>query len=47
MAVAKLTAARHLGLPVVMIDRPPAPAGPAVATAREAAAWLNREISLP
>jgi precorrin-6A/cobalt-precorrin-6A reductase len=33
-------AARELGLPVVLLDRPPAPAAPAVATVEEAVAWL-------
>ena len=37
--VAKLVAARNLGIPVVMVDRPPAP-GPAVATVEEAWGWL-------
>ncbi|MET8703723.1 cobalt-precorrin-6A reductase [Kitasatospora sp. NPDC004723] len=37
----KLTAARELGLPVVVVDRPPAPAGVPVAESVEAAlAWL-------
>jgi precorrin-6A/cobalt-precorrin-6A reductase len=40
MTSAKLVAARELGLPVVMVDRPPLPATPAVATADEAQAWL-------
>ena len=40
MTSAKLVAARRLGLPVVMVDRPPFPATPAVATAGEAQAWL-------
>lgn len=40
MTAAKLTAARRLGLPVVMVDRPPAPDAPTVATVEEAAAWL-------
>lgn len=40
MTSAKLVAARELGLPVVMVDRPPLPAIPAVATAEEAQAWL-------
>jgi precorrin-6A/cobalt-precorrin-6A reductase len=39
---AKLTAARELGLPVVMVDRPPAPGGPTVATAEEAITWLEQ-----
>jgi precorrin-6A/cobalt-precorrin-6A reductase len=39
---AKLAAARELGLPVVMVDRP-APAGlPTVATTSEALAWVDR-----
>ncbi len=38
---AKLTAARRLGLPVVVVDRPPAPAGPVVATVAEAVAWIG------
>lgn len=37
---AKLTAARSLGLPVVMVGRPPQPPGPTVATAADAEAWL-------
>lgn len=37
--VAKLVAARRLGIPVVMVDRPPE-AGPAVATIEEAWRWL-------
>ncbi len=41
--VAKLTAARAAGLPVVMIDRPPLPAGvDAVDTVALAADWLRR-----
>ena len=43
---AKLTAARQLGLPVVMVDRPPLPSGPAaptVATVTDAVAWLERD----
>jgi precorrin-6A/cobalt-precorrin-6A reductase len=39
---AKLTAARELGRPVVMVDRPPAPAAPTVATVTDAVAWLER-----
>jgi precorrin-6A/cobalt-precorrin-6A reductase len=39
---AKLTAARQLGLPVVLVRRPPLPAGvPTVATVEEALAWLS------
>ena len=39
---AKLAAARELGRPVVMVDRPPAPAAPTVATVTDAVAWLER-----
>jgi precorrin-6A/cobalt-precorrin-6A reductase len=38
---AKLTAARDLGIPMVVVDRPLAPAGPTVATVEEALAWLD------
>jgi precorrin-6A/cobalt-precorrin-6A reductase len=39
---AKLTAARELGLPVVLVRRPPLPAGvPMVATVDEALTWLR------
>ncbi len=39
---AKLTAARELGIPVVLVRRPPLPAGVAtVATVDEALAWLR------
>jgi precorrin-6A/cobalt-precorrin-6A reductase len=41
MTAAKLTAARELGIPVVVVRRPPLPAGvPVVATVEEARAWL-------
>jgi precorrin-6A/cobalt-precorrin-6A reductase len=36
----KLTAARLCGARVVMVDRPPPPPGPVVATVTEARAWL-------
>jgi precorrin-6A/cobalt-precorrin-6A reductase len=36
---AKLIAARELGVPVVMITRPPTPSGPCVSTVEEAVAW--------
>ncbi|GIF10188.1 cobalt-precorrin-6A reductase [Actinoplanes teichomyceticus] len=39
---AKLVAARELGVPVLMIDRPPASAAPAVPTAPAAAEWIGR-----
>jgi precorrin-6A/cobalt-precorrin-6A reductase len=42
LTVAKLTAARRLGLDVVMIDRPPAPPGAVcAATVEEVLAWLD------
>jgi precorrin-6A/cobalt-precorrin-6A reductase len=42
MTAAKLTAARVLGLPVVLVRRPPAPQGvPQVGTVEEALAWLG------
>ena len=41
-AYAKIEAARALGIPVVMIDRPPAPAPPCVESAQEVIAWLAR-----
>jgi len=40
MTAAKLIAARRLGLPVVMVDRPPAPGVPTVAAVEDAVAWL-------
>jgi precorrin-6A/cobalt-precorrin-6A reductase len=42
---AKLTAARTLGVRVVMIRRPPRPPGPVVTTVGEAEAWLARVAS--
>jgi precorrin-6A/cobalt-precorrin-6A reductase len=41
-AAAKLAAARRLGLPVVMVERPPMPAGPRVTGVDDALAWLDR-----
>jgi precorrin-6A/cobalt-precorrin-6A reductase len=44
---AKIAAARRLGLPVVMIDRPQAPAGETVetvATVGEAVAWVGERL---
>jgi precorrin-6A/cobalt-precorrin-6A reductase len=42
MTAAKLTAARDLGLPVVVVRRPPVPPGvPVVATVEEALAWVR------
>ena len=36
----KLAAARDLGLPVIVVDRPPSPPGPLVRSVDEALAWL-------
>jgi len=42
MTEAKLTAARELGIPVVLVRRPPLPGGVAtVATVDEALAWVR------
>jgi precorrin-6A/cobalt-precorrin-6A reductase len=40
-AVAKIAAARDLGLPVVMIQRPPAPASETAESIETALAWIN------
>lgn len=46
MTAAKLQAARDLGAGVVMVQRPPLPAGTAtVATAGEAAHWAGRQLA--
>ena len=46
MTEAKLTAARELGLPVVLVRRPPLPPGvPVVATVDRALAWLAGRLS--
>lgn len=37
----KLLAARRRGTPVIVVDRPPAPAGPSVATVPEALTWIE------
>jgi precorrin-6A/cobalt-precorrin-6A reductase len=45
-AAPKLQAARELGLPVVMVDRPPLPPGvAAVASVPEALRWLDRQLA--
>jgi precorrin-6A/cobalt-precorrin-6A reductase len=41
---AKIRAARELALPVVMVQRPPTPAGERVAGVEEALAWLARHL---
>ncbi|MBK1697594.1 cobalt-precorrin-6A reductase [Rhodovibrio salinarum] len=43
-AYAKLAAARALGLPVVMIDRPPEPEGETVASVNDARDWVLARI---
>jgi len=40
-AYAKIAAARHLGLPVIMIERPLEPARASVRTAKAAMDWLG------
>jgi precorrin-6A/cobalt-precorrin-6A reductase len=48
MTEAKLTAARELGIPVVLVRRPPLPPGvPIVATVEEALAWVQRSGLTP
>ena len=44
---AKLAAARALGLPVVMVERPPNPPGPLVDTVEAALAWLDVALGEP
>ena len=45
MTEAKLTAARELGLPVVLVRRPPAPAGvPTVSTVADALTWVTDRL---
>jgi precorrin-6A/cobalt-precorrin-6A reductase len=41
---AKIAAARRLGLPVVMIARPPAPPGDRAASVDDAAAWVETKV---
>ncbi|MGY1770316.1 cobalt-precorrin-6A reductase [Blastococcus sp. SYSU D00813] len=46
MTAAKLTAARELGIPVVLVARPPLPAGvPVAATVADALAWVAEKGS--
>ena len=40
-AYAKIAAARQLGLPVIMIDRPTIPARPEVTTTAEVMEWVD------
>ncbi len=43
-AYAKLDVARALKLPVIMVNRPPKPNGPTVATPDEAITWLEKTL---
>ncbi|MCG8597842.1 MAG: cobalt-precorrin-6A reductase [Kiloniellales bacterium] len=45
MTYAKIAAARQLGLPVVMLDRPALPEGPRVPDSAAAADWLLRQLA--
>ena len=42
---AKIAAARALGLPVVMIERPPPPPGEPVSSVEETVAWLEQHLA--
>lgn len=42
---AKIAAARALGLPVVMIDRPPQPPGETVGSVEDALAWTDEKLA--
>lgn len=44
-AGAKLAAARSLGIPVVIVDRPPAPQGPTVEGVDQAEAWVTGQLT--
>ncbi|MDA3624324.1 cobalt-precorrin-6A reductase [Saccharopolyspora sp. WRP15-2] len=44
MTSAKLVAARELGLPVVMVQRPPRPDAPSAGTVEQAVAWLDEVL---
>jgi len=41
---AKLTAARTLGLPVVMVRRPPPPPGPSASSVEDAMTWIEERL---
>ena len=43
-AAAKIVAARRLGLPVVLVERPAPPAGPTVATVGEIVDWIEAAV---
>jgi precorrin-6A/cobalt-precorrin-6A reductase len=42
LTAGKLAAARDLGLPVVLVRRPPAPPGPSVTGVDDAVDWVRR-----
>src|SRR5262249_40006701 len=42
---AKMVAARELGVPVVMVQRPPLPAGEQVADVEQAYQWVARHLT--
>jgi precorrin-6A/cobalt-precorrin-6A reductase len=44
-AYGKIAAARALGIEVILLRRPPAPAGPAVDTIEDAIAWLDHALT--
>ncbi len=44
-AYGKIAAARALGIEVIMLRRPPAPAAPAVETVKDAIAWLDHALT--
>jgi precorrin-6A/cobalt-precorrin-6A reductase len=46
-AAPKLAAARQLGIPVVMISRPPVPEGETVSTLNQALAWCAKACEAP
>lgn len=43
-AGAKIAAARHLGLPVMLVERPPQPPGPTVETVDQVIAWIEETL---
>ena len=43
-AGAKIVAARRLGLPVVLVERPPQPDGPTVSTVADSIAWIEATL---
>ena len=44
MTYAKIVAARRLGLPVIMLDRPAAQKGPRAGEPAAAEDWLRRQL---